>query len=184
MIWSTILLRSLERECLDSDGLPPVSWPACRSPSACRFTMDTPPQVGSNGTRLIPLTQCVFLWITCDESSDTLDSGGCLGGGSSINAMMGSRPTFAGMKAVEALGNPGWGWNDFLPRVIFANQLRSTYSLTRSLDLCKNLRHSILPTPNNARMAQITSLPYTDSMAPLVYPSQHRSSLPHYKPPA
>ncbi|KAJ7215341.1 alcohol oxidase [Mycena pura] len=68
------------------------------TPSACSFTMDAPPQVGSNGTRLIPLTH-----------------GGCLGGGSSINAMMGSRPTFAGMEAVEALGNPGWGWNDFLP---------------------------------------------------------------------
>ncbi|KAE9395231.1 alcohol oxidase [Gymnopus androsaceus JB14] len=41
--------------------------------------------------------------------------GSCLGGGSSINAMMGARPTFAGMSALEALGNPGWGWNDFLP---------------------------------------------------------------------
>jgi choline dehydrogenase-like flavoprotein len=48
--------------------------------------------------------------------TDTSDaSGSCLGGGSSINALMGSRPTFAGMTALEALGNPGWGWNDFLP---------------------------------------------------------------------
>ncbi|KAF7366204.1 Alcohol oxidase [Mycena venus] len=68
------------------------------TPSACRFNMDAPPQLGSNGTRLLQLTH-----------------GSCLGGGSSINAMMGSRPTFAGMQAVEALGNPGWGWNDFLP---------------------------------------------------------------------
>ncbi|KAJ3769874.1 hypothetical protein FB446DRAFT_746259 [Lentinula raphanica] len=29
--------------------------------------------------------------------------------------MMGARPTFAGMDAIAALGNPGWGWNDFLP---------------------------------------------------------------------
>ncbi|KAJ6505769.1 alcohol oxidase [Mycena vitilis] len=42
-------------------------------------------------------------------------TGTCLGGSSSINAMMGSRPTFAGMSMLEALGNPGWGWNDFLP---------------------------------------------------------------------
>ncbi|KAJ7935979.1 alcohol oxidase [Mycena leptocephala] len=67
--------------------------------SPCHFTMNAPPQVGLNGsTRLLPLTH-----------------GSCLGGGSSINAMMGSRPTFAGMSALEALGNPGWGWNDFLP---------------------------------------------------------------------
>ncbi|KAJ6549594.1 alcohol oxidase [Mycena vulgaris] len=68
------------------------------TPSPCHFTMNAPPQVGFNGTRLLPLTH-----------------GSCLGGGSSINAMMGSRPTFAGMSALEALGNPGWGWNDFLP---------------------------------------------------------------------
>ncbi|KAF7366011.1 Alcohol oxidase [Mycena venus] len=68
------------------------------TPTACRVLMDAPPQVGLNDTRLLPLTH-----------------GRCLGGGSSINAMMGSRPTFAGMKALEALGNPGWGWNDFLP---------------------------------------------------------------------
>ncbi|KAF8827237.1 hypothetical protein HHX47_DHR5000919 [Lentinula edodes] len=42
-------------------------------------------------------------------------TGSCLGGSSSINTMIGSRPTFAGMSAIEALGNPGWGWNDFLP---------------------------------------------------------------------
>ncbi|KAK7039882.1 alcohol oxidase [Favolaschia claudopus] len=68
------------------------------TPSPCHFSMTAPPQVGFNGTRLLPLTH-----------------GSCLGGGSSINAMMGSRPTFAGMSALEALGNPGWGWNDFLP---------------------------------------------------------------------
>ncbi|KAJ7213915.1 alcohol oxidase [Mycena pura] len=66
--------------------------------TACYLNMNGPPQVGFNGTRLF-----------------TLANGACLGGSSSINAMMGSRPTFAGMSAVEALGNPGWGWNDFLP---------------------------------------------------------------------
>ncbi|KAF8178789.1 hypothetical protein K438DRAFT_1920452 [Mycena galopus ATCC 62051] len=68
------------------------------TPSPCHFQLNSPPQVGSNGTRI-----------------QTLIHGSCLGGGSSINAMMGSRPTFAGMSALEALGNPGWGWNDFLP---------------------------------------------------------------------
>ncbi|KAJ7459783.1 alcohol oxidase [Mycena latifolia] len=68
------------------------------TPSPCRFSATTPPQVGFNGTRVQPLLH-----------------GSCLGGGSSINAMMGSRPTFAGMSALEALGNPGWGWNEFLP---------------------------------------------------------------------
>ncbi|KAJ7611557.1 alcohol oxidase [Mycena polygramma] len=66
------------------------------TPSECFFSLPAPPQNGT--TRSIPLIH-----------------GSCLGGGSSINAMMGSRPTFAGMSAVEALGNPGWGWNDFLP---------------------------------------------------------------------
>ncbi|KAF7340579.1 Alcohol oxidase [Mycena sanguinolenta] len=66
--------------------------------SPCHFEMNAPPQVGFPTPRLQPLIH-----------------GSCLGGGSSINAMMGSRPTFAGMSAVEALGNPGWGWNDFLP---------------------------------------------------------------------
>ncbi|KAF5359083.1 hypothetical protein D9757_013287 [Collybiopsis confluens] len=68
------------------------------TPSPCHFSMAGAPQVGSNGVRSLPLTY-----------------GSCLGGGSSINAMMGARPTFAGMGAVEALGNPGWGWDDFLP---------------------------------------------------------------------
>ncbi|KAJ6448329.1 alcohol oxidase [Mycena sanguinolenta] len=66
--------------------------------SPCHFEMDAPPQVGFPTLRLQPLIH-----------------GSCLGGGSSINALMGSRPTFAGMSAVEALGNAGWGWNDFLP---------------------------------------------------------------------
>ncbi|KAJ3718668.1 alcohol oxidase [Lentinula raphanica] len=48
-------------------------------------------------------------------TSINVRSGNCLGGSSSINGMMGARPTFASMNAIEALGNPGWGWNDFLP---------------------------------------------------------------------
>ncbi|KAF5360138.1 hypothetical protein D9758_011326 [Tetrapyrgos nigripes] len=58
------------------------------------------PQVGSNGTNV---------------RAQTVQYGNCLGGGSSVNTMVGSRPTLAGMNAVEALGNPGWGWDDFLP---------------------------------------------------------------------
>ncbi|KAF9065216.1 alcohol oxidase [Rhodocollybia butyracea] len=67
-------------------------------PSPCFFQVNLAPQLGSNDTKMIPYTH-----------------GSCLGGGSSINSMIGSRPTYAGMSAVEALGNPGWGWNDFLP---------------------------------------------------------------------
>ncbi|KAF5360135.1 hypothetical protein D9758_011325 [Tetrapyrgos nigripes] len=59
-----------------------------------------PLQIGSNGTNV---------------RLQNIGYGSCLGGGSSVNAMMGSRPTFAGMTALEALGNPGWGWADFLP---------------------------------------------------------------------
>ncbi|KAF5359081.1 hypothetical protein D9757_013285 [Collybiopsis confluens] len=68
------------------------------TPSPCRFSMEGAPQIGSNGVKPMRLTY-----------------GSCLGGGSSINGLMGARPTFAGMNAVEALGNPGWGWNNFLP---------------------------------------------------------------------
>jgi choline dehydrogenase len=67
------------------------------TPSPCFFAIDLAPQLGSNGTRSI-----------------SMDHGSCLGGSSSINTMIGSRPTFAGMSAIEALGNPGWGWNEFL----------------------------------------------------------------------
>ncbi|KAJ3740868.1 alcohol oxidase [Lentinula detonsa] len=70
------------------------------TPSPCHFQIQLAPQMGFNGSRLIPMTY-----------------GSCLGGSSSINTMIGSRPTYAGMSAVEALGNPGWGWNEFLPHM-------------------------------------------------------------------
>ncbi|KAF5314201.1 hypothetical protein D9758_018839 [Tetrapyrgos nigripes] len=69
-------------------------------PNICHGLGSMPPQVGSNGTKL---------------RVQPVQFGNCLGGGSSINAMQGSRPTLAGMNALEALGNPGWGWDDFLP---------------------------------------------------------------------
>ncbi|KAJ3748076.1 alcohol oxidase [Lentinula detonsa] len=72
---------------------------AAGTPSPCRFSMNSAPQIGFGGTR----------------RSLPLSYGSCLGGSSSINGMMGARPTFASMNAIEALGNPGWGWNDFLP---------------------------------------------------------------------
>ncbi|KAJ3972050.1 hypothetical protein EV361DRAFT_169577 [Lentinula raphanica] len=53
-----------------------------------------------------------------------LEYGSYLGGSSSANAMMGARPTFAGMDAIAALGNPGWGWNDFLPYMKNSESLR------------------------------------------------------------
>ncbi|KAF5337762.1 hypothetical protein D9758_016614 [Tetrapyrgos nigripes] len=66
----------------------------------CRGLGSMPPQVGSNGTKL---------------RVQDVRFGNCLGGGSSINGMGGFRPTLAGLNALEALGNPGWGWDDFLP---------------------------------------------------------------------
>lgn len=39
--------------------------------------------------------------------------------------MMGARPTFASMNAIQALGNPGWGWNDFLPSVLASFEIVS-----------------------------------------------------------
>ncbi|KAJ7323815.1 hypothetical protein DFH08DRAFT_968836 [Mycena albidolilacea] len=63
--------------------------------------MDPPPQVGLKESRLLPLTQQWKLpwWRVFHQRDDGLQTG----------------PIFAGMKALEALGNPGWGWNDFLP---------------------------------------------------------------------
>ncbi|KAJ3821935.1 alcohol oxidase [Lentinula raphanica] len=67
--------------------------------SPCTSTVISTPQLRAGGTgKKLPLYY-----------------GNCLGGSSSINGMMGARPTFASMNAIEALGNPGWGWNDFLP---------------------------------------------------------------------
>ncbi|KAJ3867330.1 alcohol oxidase [Lentinula novae-zelandiae] len=86
---------------------------AAGTPSPCRFSMISTPQVGFRGTHLIL----------------DLYSGSCLGGSSSISGMMGARPTFASMNAIQALGNPGWGWNDFLP------SFTEPFS---SLDTCKN----------------------------------------------
>ncbi|THU89701.1 alcohol oxidase [Dendrothele bispora CBS 962.96] len=65
----------------------------------CHQVGMSPPQVGSNGTNV---------------RVQAIQYGNCLGGGSSVNTMVGSRPTLAGMNAVEALGNPGWGWDEFL----------------------------------------------------------------------
>ncbi|KAJ3754288.1 GMC oxidoreductase-domain-containing protein [Lentinula raphanica] len=67
--------------------------------SPCFSYLNSTPQIGSNETR----------------RSLALGYGNCLGGSSSVNGMIAARPTFAGMDAIEALGNPGWGWNDFLP---------------------------------------------------------------------
>lgn len=38
-----------------------------------------------------------------------------VGGGSLINGMCWTRGGIADFDAWEALGNPGWGWNDLLP---------------------------------------------------------------------
>ncbi|KAJ3718670.1 alcohol oxidase [Lentinula raphanica] len=67
--------------------------------SPCLIFSNSTPQIGPHESR----------------RSLALGYGNCLGGSSSVNGMVATRPTFAGMDAIEALGNPGWGWNDFLP---------------------------------------------------------------------
>ncbi|KAJ3754287.1 alcohol oxidase [Lentinula raphanica] len=77
----------------------PFMFGAHYKTTPCTSTVISTPQLSAGGTRRrLPLYY-----------------GNCLGGSSSINGMMGARPTFASMNAIEALGNPGWGWNDFLP---------------------------------------------------------------------
>ncbi|KAJ3821934.1 alcohol oxidase [Lentinula raphanica] len=69
----------------------------CDSPGAgilspCFSYLNSTPQTGLNETR----------------RSLALGYGNCLGGSSSVNGMIAARPTFAGMDAIEALGNSGW----------------------------------------------------------------------------
>ncbi|CAG8979985.1 hypothetical protein HYALB_00005158 [Hymenoscyphus albidus] len=59
------------------------------------------------------------------------DMGRGVGGGSLINGMCWTRGGSADFDAWEALGNPGWGWNDLLPyfkKAIIALLLSENYS--------------------------------------------------------
>lgn len=47
--------------------------------------------------------------------SYSIDAGACIGGSTSINAMVWFRPTEAEVNQLEKLGNPGWNWNTLKP---------------------------------------------------------------------
>jgi len=47
--------------------------------------------------------------------SYSIDAGACIGGSTSINAMVWFRPTEVEVNQLEKLGNPGWNWNTLKP---------------------------------------------------------------------
>ncbi|KAJ3836424.1 hypothetical protein F5878DRAFT_260081 [Lentinula raphanica] len=104
----TVLVVERGNDLANNDIVNNPYTPAAGLLSPCLFSLTSTPQIGVHGTR----------------RSLPLEYGSYLGGSSSANAMMGARPTFAGMDAIAALGNPGWGWNDFLPYMKNSESLR------------------------------------------------------------
>ncbi|KAK3369924.1 GMC oxidoreductase [Podospora didyma] len=51
-----------------------------------------------------------------------VDSGACIGGGTSINGMVWYRPTKAELDKLEALGNRGWNWDNLEPYMVAAER--------------------------------------------------------------
>ncbi|KAJ7173724.1 hypothetical protein C8R46DRAFT_1083796 [Mycena filopes] len=66
-----------------------------------------------------PATDCNWHYVASAENGSALpipiDSGKCIGGGSSINGMVWYRPTSAELDAIESLGNPGWNSASLFP---------------------------------------------------------------------
>ncbi|KAJ7035593.1 hypothetical protein C8F04DRAFT_1394688 [Mycena alexandri] len=66
-----------------------------------------------------PATDCNWHYVASAENGSALpiniDSGKCIGGGSSINGMVWYRPTSAELDAIEGLGNPGWNSTTLFP---------------------------------------------------------------------
>ncbi|KAH8898782.1 GMC oxidoreductase [Thozetella sp. PMI_491] len=62
---------------------------------------------------------CNWLYPAYDEDgtvlSQAIDSGACIGGGTSINGMVWYRPTEAEINKLETLDNPGWNWETLEP---------------------------------------------------------------------
>ncbi|KAK1749758.1 hypothetical protein QBC47DRAFT_439789 [Echria macrotheca] len=68
---------------------------------------------------------CNWHYPAYDEQGQPLswkiDSGACIGGGTSINGMVWYRPTEAEIDKLETFGNPGWNWRNLLP-YMFASE--------------------------------------------------------------
>ncbi|KAJ3769877.1 alcohol oxidase [Lentinula raphanica] len=95
----TVLVIERGEDMADNEMVNNPYSPGAGILSPCFSFLNSTPQTGLHTTR----------------RSLVLGYGNCLGGSSSVNGMIAARPTFAGMDAIEALGNSGWGWNDFLP---------------------------------------------------------------------
>jgi len=79
-----------------------------------------PPSIadGSQATRAVLESPYVVLYETQRADDDTTFykvSGRVMGGGSSVNAMAVVRPTKSDLDTWEALGNPGWSYDECLP---------------------------------------------------------------------
>ncbi len=79
-----------------------------------------PPSIadGSQATRAVLESPYVILYETQradDDSTLYKVSGRVMGGGSSVNAMAVVRPTKSDLDTWEALGNPGWSYDECLP---------------------------------------------------------------------
>ncbi|KIY52405.1 alcohol oxidase [Fistulina hepatica ATCC 64428] len=67
----------------------------------------------------ITAAECNWEYVAHDangtELSWSIDSGRCIGGGTSINGLVVVHPTEQEINAIEALGNPGWNWDNLFP---------------------------------------------------------------------
>ncbi|KAJ7493391.1 hypothetical protein B0H11DRAFT_2156341 [Mycena galericulata] len=66
-----------------------------------------------------PATDCNWHYVGSYQNGTALpiliDSGKCIGGGTSINGMVWYRPTATELDAIEGLGNPGWNSTTMFP---------------------------------------------------------------------
>ena len=67
-----------------------------------------------------------------DNRPRPYNAGRAVGGGTLLNGMIWTRGTAADYDAWEALGNPGWGWEDMLP---YFKKVGSDYSTASRLCL-------------------------------------------------
>ncbi|KUI66221.1 Glucose oxidase [Cytospora mali] len=92
------------------------------------------PEVYSAEHRVQHDPYCNWLYQAYDENgtvlSQSIDSGACVGGSTSINGMAWLRPTATEVDKLEELGNPGWNWETLEPvSLAFVTDLRPTITL-------------------------------------------------------